>query len=107
MSDWTGLLESLIAIPSLSREEGPAADFLQGWMSDRSHAVHRSGNNLWCESEPLSGKPTLLLNAHIDTVKPSPGYTRDPFTPTREGDRIYGLGSNDDGGSLVSLLAAY
>ena len=107
MSEWTGLLESLIAIPSLSREEGPAADFLQGWMSDRGHAVHRTLHNLWCESEPPSGKPTLLLNAHIDTVKPSSGYTRDPFSPIREGDRIYGLGSNDDGGSLVCLLAAY
>ncbi|MBQ5984296.1 MAG: M20/M25/M40 family metallo-hydrolase [Bacteroidales bacterium] len=107
MSEWTGLLESLIAIPSLSREEGPAVDFLQKWMSARGHVVRRTGNNLWCESEPPCGKPTVLLNAHIDTVKPSSGYTRDPFSPTREGDRIYGLGSNDDGGSLVSLLAAY
>lgn len=103
----TELLEHLIAIPSFSREESAAADFLQKWLEADGFTVHRTGNNLWMESEPASDKPTLLLNAHIDTVRPASGYTRDPFTPSWEGDRLYGLGSNDDGGSLVSLLETY
>ncbi len=101
------LLKQLIAIPSVSREEGAAADCLQEWMEGRGLQVHRKFNNLWVETEPESSRPTILLNAHIDTVKPAPGYTRDPFTPSLEGDRLYGLGSNDDGGSLVSLLEVF
>lgn len=101
------LLKQLIAIPSVSREEGAAADCLQKWMEGRGLQVHRKFNNLWVETEAVSSKPTILLNAHIDTVKPAPGYTRDPFTPSLEGDRLYGLGSNDDGGSLVSLLEVF
>lgn len=104
----TDLLEKLIAIPSFSREEKAAADFLEGYLRDGGFEVHRCGNNIWMESEKASGeKPTLLLNAHIDTVKPSSGYTRDPFAPCIEGDCLYGLGSNDDGGSIVALLEAY
>ena len=101
------LLAKLIAIPSFSREETAAADFLEGYLRADGLEVRRKGNNLWVESEPESTKPTLLLNAHIDTVKPASGYTRDPFTPCLVGDRLYGLGSNDDGGSLVALLEAY
>lgn len=108
------LLRSLIGIPSISREEGPAADFLEGWMRGRGLSPMRVGNNLLLCDEPLdtpSSKPVILLNAHIDTVRPSPLYTRDPFSPEIvEDDRgkvLYGLGSNDDGGSLVSLLQAY
>lgn len=101
------LLEKLISIPSFSREEGEAVDFLQKWMEGLGLDVRRKGSNLWCESEKESSKPTILLNAHIDTVRPSAGYTRDPFTPEICGDVLYGLGSNDDGASLVALLEAY
>ena len=103
--DTVGLLMGLIRIPSFSREEGAAADFLEAWMRENGFAeIHRAGNNLWVESGPQDERPTILLNAHIDTVKPSPGYTRDPFEPALEGDVLYGLGSNDDGGSLVALI---
>ena len=106
--DTIGLLSGLIRIPSFSREEGEACDFLEKWLEDNGfHDVRRVGNNLWMESEPQSGKPTVLLNAHIDTVKPAGGYTRDPFIPSVEDGKLYGLGSNDDGGSLVALLEAY
>jgi len=102
------LLKKLIAIPSISRDEAAAADCLEQWLKDNGFEdVHRVGHNLWLESGPADGRPTILLNAHIDTVKPASGYTRDPFTPSVEDGRLYGLGSNDDGGSLVSLLAAY
>ncbi|MBR4756003.1 MAG: M20/M25/M40 family metallo-hydrolase, partial [Bacteroidales bacterium] len=93
---------------SFSREETAACDFLESWLvSNGFEGVHRIGNNLWMESEPASWKPTILLNAHIDTVRPAGGYTRDPFTPSVEEGRLYGLGSNDDGGSLAALLEAY
>ena len=102
----TDLLKQLIATPSFSREEGPAADILEAWMRAQGLPVRRVGNNLWCETPGTTDK-TLLLNAHIDTVKPVAGYTRDPLTPVLEGETLYGLGANDDGGSLVALLAAY
>lgn len=102
------LLRDLVRIPSFSREETAAADHLCQWMTARGLDPHRVGNNLWVESCPAScGKPTILLNAHIDTVRPASGYTRDPFDPLLEGDVLYGLGTNDDGGSLVAMLAAY
>lgn len=107
IQDLTGLLAALVAIPSFSREEGPAVDALQDWMQTRGLAPRRVGNNLICESGPPDGRPTLLLNAHIDTVRPSAGYTRPPFEPVMEDDRLYGLGTNDDGGSLVALLGAF
>ena len=104
----TELLEKLISIPSFSREEKAAADFLEGYLRAGGFEVHRCLNNVWIESEKASAdKPTLLLNAHIDTVKPSSGYTRDPFKPCLEGDCLFGLGSNDDGGSILALLEAY
>ena len=106
--DTIGLLSELIRIPSFSREEGEACDFLEKWLKANGfQGVHRIGNNLWMESEAPSGKPTVLLNAHIDTVKPAGGYTRNPFEPSIEDGKLYGLGSNDDGGSLVALLEAY
>lgn len=104
----TELLEKLISIPSFSREEKAAADFLEAYLRAEGFELHRCLNNVWIESEKASAdKPTLLLNAHIDTVKPSSGYTRDPFRPCLEGDCLYGLGSNDDGGSIVALFEAY
>lgn len=102
------LLQHLISIPSPSREEGQVADYLEGYLADHFLCPYRCGNNLWCIA-PMArpDRPTLLLNAHIDTVRPVSGWTRDPFTPTIEGDRLYGLGSNDCGGGLVSLLGAF
>ena len=106
--DTIGLLSGLIRIPSFSREEGEACDYLNKWLNDNGFPeVHRVGNNIWMESEPSGGKPTVLLNAHIDTVKPAGGYTRDPFIPSVEDGKLYGLGSNDDGGALAALLEAY
>lgn len=106
--DTIGLLSKLISIPSISREEEAACTCLENWLKGNGFSgVHRVGNNLWMESEAPSGKPTILLNAHIDTVKPASGYSRDPFLPSIEDEKLFGLGSNDDGGSLVALLEAY
>jgi len=100
----TGLLQKLISIPSLSRDETAVADFLEAWLAGQGFAPHRCGNNLWC----CHGEgPAVLLDAHIDTVKPVSGWMRDPFTPSLEGGRLYGLGSNDDGASVVALIEAY
>ena len=100
----TELLQQLIAIPSLSRDEKAVADFLEAWLAAEGFAPHRCGNNLWCCH---GSGPAILLDAHIDTVKPVAGWTRDPFTPAVEDGRLYGLGSNDDGASVVALIEAY
>ena len=102
------LLKRLIATPSVSRDETKAADVMEEAMHGYGFAPERIGNNLMIKSaEWDDSKPTILLNAHIDTVKPVSTWTRDPFTPTMEGDRLYGLGSNDCGGGLVSLLQVF
>ena len=101
------LLKGMVAIPSFSREETAVADYIENWLKAHSLEPERLKNNLWLDSDPGSDKPVLLLNAHIDTVRPAGGYTRDPFTPSEEGGRIYGLGTNDDCASVVALLGAY
>ena len=102
------LLKRLIATPSVSRDEGAAADVLEAYMKEKGLNPQRHGNNVWCMSKGLdASKPVILLNAHIDTVKPVAGWQHDPFTPTLEGDKLYGLGSNDCGGGLVSLLMTF
>ena len=105
------LLKVLINTPSLSREEGDATDRLQHFIERGAPVqceVHRHLNNLWCVAPGFdASRPTLLLDAHIDTVKPVSGWSKHPFTPIIEGDRIYGLGSNDDGASLVTLLQVF
>ena len=102
------LLKRLIATPSVSRDEAAAADVLEEYMRKKSLSPHRQGNNLWCMSEGFDeSKPTILLNAHIDTVKPVAGWVHDPFIPTMEGDKLYGLGSNDCGGGLMALLQTF
>ena len=103
------LLCRLIEVPRISREEKAAADLLEYYMKcELGLEVKREGNNLWSVAPNFDPKKeTLLLNAHIDTVKPVAGWQRDPFKATREGSRIYGLGSNDDGASLVSLLHVF
>ena len=105
------LLKVLISTPSMSREEGEATDKLQLFIERGAPVqceVHRHLNNLWCVAPGFdASRPTLLLDAHIDTVKPVSGWSKHPFTPTVEGDVIYGLGSNDDGASLVTLLQVF
>lgn len=103
------LLKRLIAAPRISRNETEAADLLQEQMQEWGLDPQRQGNNLW-EIAPGydAQRPTLLLNAHIDTVKPVNAWTRNPYTPELTEDGVlYGLGSNDDGASLVCLLATY
>ena len=97
----------LIKTPSVSREEAAAADVLSDFIGRWGMPFQRIGNNILVQEELDPKKPTLLLNAHIDTVKPVASWTRDPFTPVVEDDRLYGLGSNDCGGGLVSLLQVY
>ena len=102
------LLKNLIAIPSVSREEKEAADFLERYIEERGYTVSRKGNNLWIIGPGFdTSHPTLLLNSHIDTIKPVSGWTYDPFKPTVENDKLFGLGSNDAGASLVSLLHTF
>lgn len=102
------LLQTLIELPSVSRDEQRAADALETFMSDCGLNPHREANNVWavCADYDAS-RPTLLLNAHIDTVAPAAGWQREPFKATLEGDRLYGLGANDCGGGLVALLCVY
>lgn len=107
-TDAIELLKRLIATPSVSRDEAGAADVMEAQMLAWGLAPRREGNNLWAVCPDYrEERPTLLLNAHIDTVKPVSTWTRDPFAPTIEGDRLYGLGANDCGGGLVSLLQVY
>lgn len=104
----TTLLSSLIGIPSISREEEAVANFLQNYIEESGIMTGRSGNNIWCISPNFDlNKPTILLNSHIDTVKPVNGWRKHPFTAKTEDGKIYGLGSNDAGASVVSLFQAY
>jgi acetylornithine deacetylase len=102
------LLKGLIAIPSVSRDEAAAADYLQNYIETEGMSTCRSGNNVWCLSPMFDlNKPTILLNSHIDTVKPVNGWRRDPFAPREENGKLYGLGSNDAGASLTTLLQVF
>ena len=102
------LLSSLISIPSVSRDEEKVADFLQNYIEEIGIMTGRSGNNIWCISPMFdTRKPTILLNSHIDTVKPVNGWRKHPFTAKMENGKLYGLGSNDAGASVVSLFQVY
>ncbi len=102
------LLKQLISIPSFSRDEKAAADALQKEIELLGHAVYRKDNNLWLLSAGFDlEKPTILLNSHIDTVKQVNGWTLDPFAPIEKEGKLFGLGSNDAGASVVSLLEAF
>lgn len=102
------LLARLVAIPSPSRDEGRTAELLYGYLAEHGAAPQRLHNNVWARSEHFDpARPTLMLNSHHDTVRPCASYTRDPFAPTIEAGRLYGLGSNDAGASLVSLAAIF
>lgn len=102
------LLQQLISIPSFSKEEDKTADAIEAFLKSKSITTNRLLNNVWATNKYFDkNKPTILLNSHHDTVKPNKQYTRDPFKATIEDGKLYGLGSNDAGGCLVSLIAAF
>jgi acetylornithine deacetylase/succinyl-diaminopimelate desuccinylase-like protein len=102
------LLEQLIAIPSFSKEEDKTATVLEGFLRQQQITAHRKGNNVWAINRNFNAQlPTILLNSHHDTVKPNSQYTRDPFKAEIIDGKLYGLGSNDAGGPLVSLIATF
>ena len=107
-SEAVELLKQMIALPSFSGEEEKVADLMESVLSGYGIRAERKGNNIWAKSpdyDPL--KPVILLDAHLDTVKPDGKWETDPFTPTVKDGKLYGLGSNDTGGSVVSMLAAF
>ncbi|MDR0766549.1 MAG: M20 family metallo-hydrolase [Odoribacteraceae bacterium] len=102
------LLGRIIEIPSFSTGEQRVASLIEEVIRQHGHAPQRKGNNVWVRAHGFSpDKPTILLDAHLDTVKPSGEWLTDPFTPVERDGKITGLGSNDDGASLVSLLAVF
>ncbi len=102
------LLKTLISIPSLSGEEQGSADAIRLFLEKKGVKVRRHLNNVWALNQYYdSTKPVLLLNSHHDTVKPNQSYTRNPHEPVIENGKLFGLGSNDAGGALVSLLALF
>lgn len=102
------LLQSLIETPSFSREEDKTANLIAFFLDKHNVLVNRAGNNAWAVTKYFDEqKPTILLNSHHDTVKPNPAYTRDPFHAEIIDGKLYGLGSNDAGGPLVSLIATF
>ncbi|RAI91358.1 M20 family metallo-hydrolase [Algoriphagus yeomjeoni] len=106
--DAVQLLKQLIEIPSYSREESSTAEVLEEFFTARDIEVHKSGNNIWAFTAPFDkSKPTIWLNSHHDTVKPNAGYTKDPFHAITQDGKLFGLGSNDAGGPLVCLMAAF
>lgn len=101
-------MKKLIAQPSFSKEEEKTADLIAGYLDSKGVPAHRLQNNIWSRNKYFDpGKPTILLNSHHDTVKPNKAYSLDPFDPLEKDDKLYGLGSNDAGGCLVSLIAAF
>lgn len=108
VSDAVQLLKKLIATPSVSRNEKDAADIMEQTIRSYGFEPQREANNLWIiDPHYDESRPTLLLNAHIDTVKPVASWSRDPFSPDVEDGMLYGLGSNDCGGGLCSLLQMF
>lgn len=102
------LLKDLIAIPSFSTEEDQTANRIEKWLGQFQIPFERYGNNVVARNKFFNpAKPNILLNSHHDTVKPNGGYTKDPFTPEISNGKLFGLGSNDAGGALVSLLATF
>ncbi|MDO7743586.1 MAG: M20/M25/M40 family metallo-hydrolase, partial [Pedobacter sp.] len=107
-SDSLALLKELISIQSFSKEEDKTADTIEQFLKDRDIKTHRKLNNIWAYNKHFdAAKPTVLLNSHHDTVKPNSGYTRDPYEAKVEEGKLFGLGSNDAGGCLVSLIATF
>ena len=107
-TDAIALLKELIETPSFSSEEHQTALLIELWFQNYDIAYTRTENNVWAINKHYeASKPTLLLNSHHDTVKPNTGYTKDPFKAIVEDGKLFGLGSNDAGGCLVSLLATF
>jgi acetylornithine deacetylase len=107
-NDALELLKQLIATPSFSKEEGKTADIIEVFLKYKNVEACRFLNNVWSRNKYFDkSKPTILLNSHHDTVKPNKGYTLDPFAPLAKDGKLFGLGSNDAGGCLVSLLATF
>ncbi len=107
-ADAIDLLKKLIATPSFSKEEDKTADIIQNFLETKNIKTKRFLNNIWAKNKFFSqSKPGILLNSHHDTVKPNSGYTSDPFLPLEKENKLVGLGSNDAGGSLVSLIATF
>jgi len=106
--DAVGLLKKLITVPSFSREESGTASLVMDFFLAKEIPAQRHGNNVYARNKYYdAGKPTILLNSHHDTVKPAKGYTLDPFEAIEKEGKLFGLGSNDAGGCLVSLVAAF
>jgi acetylornithine deacetylase len=103
----TGLLKQVLSIPSLSREETQVCSFLQEWFREKGFQVFRKHNNIWIKSFRNENLPTLIMNSHLDTVKPSTDWTLDPYLPEVHENKIYGLGSNDAGGALISMIFSF
>ena len=102
------LLKDLIKIKSFSGYEDKSADKIEEWLSYNKIKFSRKHNNIWAYNNYYDkNKPTMMLNSHHDTVKPNSAYSLDPYLPQEKDGKIYGLGSNDAGGSLVSLLALF
>jgi acetylornithine deacetylase len=102
------LLKQLIQTPSFSKEEEKTGDLIENYLKKSGLNVHRKGNNVWALNQSFdNNKPTILLNSHHDTVKPNQGYTLNPFEALEKDGKLYGLGSNDAGGALVSLMAVF
>lgn len=102
------LLQNLISIPSYSKNEDETASVIYDFFKTREVLAERKMNNIWVKNKYFTGnKPTILLNSHHDTVKPNAGYIRDPFEPTIKDNKLFGLGSNDAGGALVSLAETF
>jgi acetylornithine deacetylase len=107
-ADALALLKRLIATPSFSREEDKTAEVIEAFFREKQIPFERLKNNIWAKNRAFDpAKPTMLLNSHHDTVKPNKSWTLDPFEPLERDDKLFGLGSNDAGGCLVSLLAAF
>src|SRR5215218_11483943 len=106
--DAINLLKELIPTPSFSKEEDQTAGIISRFLAEKGVATARVGNNVYASNLHYDAtKPTILLNSHHDTVRPNAQYTRDPFKPEIENGKLYGLGSNDAGGCLVSLIATF
>ncbi len=106
--DAVQLLKKLISTPSFSKEENTTAEIIASFFEERGIPFERSGNNIWAFSKNYDPSfPTIWLNSHHDTVKPNASYTLDPFTPIEREGKLFGLGSNDAGGPLVSLIATF
>ena len=102
------LLQSLIATQSFSKEEDKTADLIESFLKNKGISTRQQNNNVWAKNRFYTeGLPTILLNSHHDTVRPVKAWTRDPFSADIVNGKLYGLGSNDAGGALVSMIATF